>query len=138
MGEESDGGGESGLLYEKCGTPRYMAPEVGLEQGYALPSDVYSFGILLWEICALTKPFGKVKSAMEFNKTVFQKGSRPKINKSWPVVLKELMTNCWSAAVSDRPDMSYVKSALAMHARELMMKPTRQKKSILRRLSISG
>merc|ERR1712238_488848 len=76
------------LLYEKCGTPRYMAPEVGLGQGYGLPVDVYSFGILLWEICSLTKPFCKIKSAAEFHKTVFEKGSRPKVAKSWPPVLK--------------------------------------------------
>jgi len=130
--------GEEGLLYDKCGTPRYMAPEVGLEQGYALPSDVYSFGILLWEICALAKPFGKVKSATEFHKTVFTKGARPKITKSWPPVLKELMASCWSTVVSDRPEMPYVKSTLAAHVEDLTKNPQTQKKSgLLRRLTVS-
>ena len=37
---------EPQILYDQCGTPRYMAPETGLDLGYSLPADVYSFGIL--------------------------------------------------------------------------------------------
>merc|ERR1719491_2224529 len=127
------------LLYEKCGTPRYMAPEVGLVQGYALPADVYSFGILLWEICAMTKPFGKVKSAVEFRKLVFEKGTRPKLPKVWPPVMKNLITSCWTPVVSDRPEMSQVKTALTVHARELSRNPRAQKprEGMLRRLTPS-
>jgi len=115
---ESD---ESHLLYDKCGTPRYMAPEVGLETGYSLPADCYSFGILLWEICALKKPFAKVRSAEEFHKSVFEKGTRPKVGKHWPQVLVDLMTNCWSTSPAERPAMSYVKSMLKAHACEISM-----------------
>jgi serine/threonine protein kinase len=110
---------ESHLLYDKCGTPRYMAPEVGLMTGYDMAADVYSFGILLWEMCALKKPFGKVRSAAEFDKTVFERGARPKLNKRWPVDLQEVMTSCWSSFPAERPEMSVVKSLLAGHARHL-------------------
>ena len=109
---------EGHLLYDKCGTPRYMAPEVGLEHGYHLPADVYSFGILLWEICALKKPFGNVKSAIEFEKAVFEKGSRPKVSNHWPRVLQELTTNCWSSDPEERPSMAHVKTMLVAYARE--------------------
>ena len=40
-----------------CGTIPYMSPEVLLEQKYSVKSDVYAFGILLWEIITRTKPF---------------------------------------------------------------------------------
>ncbi|XP_066280830.1 uncharacterized protein [Branchiostoma lanceolatum] len=33
-----------------CGTPPYIAPEVLQEKRYGKPSDMYSFGILLWEM----------------------------------------------------------------------------------------
>jgi len=120
--EDAERDEESHLLYDKCGTPRYMAPEVALEMGYSLPADVYSFGILLWEMCALKKPFVHVKSAAEFHKSVFEKGARPKLGKCWPPVLREIMTECWSSFPGERPEMSKVKSLLAAHARDVMMR----------------
>jgi serine/threonine protein kinase len=112
---------EPGLLYDRCGTPRYMAPEVGLDLGYSFPSDVYSFGVLLWEICALDKPFGSVKTADEFHKVVFKKGARPKLNKHWPKYLSDIITNCWSNFPNDRPEMSNVKTRLSALAKDASM-----------------
>jgi len=128
------------LLYEKCGTPRYMAPEVGLVQGYALPADVYSFGILFWEICAMTKPYGRIKSTVEFPRIVFVKCRRPPLPEVWPPVLKKLMTSCWTPVVSDRPEMPHVKSVLTAHVRDLTRNPQRQKpkRGMLRRLTSSS
>ena len=37
----------SRVLYVKCRTPRYMAPEVALSHGYGTVVDIYSFGLLL-------------------------------------------------------------------------------------------
>ncbi|KAL3811828.1 hypothetical protein ACHAXA_004255 [Cyclostephanos tholiformis] len=122
---------ESHLLYNKCGTPRYMAPEVALELGYSLPADVYSFGILLWEICSLKKPFGGVKSADELHMAVFVKNSRPKLCRHFPQVLRDLMTSCWSSSVDDRPEMWRVKTMLSAHAREIFM-PQNNRKGYLR------
>jgi serine/threonine protein kinase len=42
---------------EACGSPRYMAPEVMSGAGYSLKNDVYSFGVLLFEICSLCSPY---------------------------------------------------------------------------------
>jgi serine/threonine protein kinase len=39
------------------GSPRYMAPEVGLKRKYNAKCDVYSFGVLAWYIMTLQKPF---------------------------------------------------------------------------------
>ncbi|KAL7537171.1 hypothetical protein ACHAWF_005680 [Thalassiosira exigua] len=141
-GSDADGGEGERPLYDVCGTPRYMAPEVGLEQGYGASADVYSFGILLWEICALKKPFGNVKSASEFHKMVFEKGSRPKVGKHWPEVLKGLIPRCWSSFPGERPDMSHVKTMLS--ALERATTPNGgsrnnglRKSSMFRRLTIS-
>jgi serine/threonine protein kinase len=40
-----------------------MAPEVGTGQPYNEFCDVYSFGVLLWEMMALSKPFGSIDMA---------------------------------------------------------------------------
>jgi len=118
---------KSSLLYDRCGTPRYMAPEVGLELGYSLPADVYSFGILLWEICALKKPFGGVKSPDELHTRVFVKNCRPKLCSHWPQVLKDLMTSCWSSSADERPTMLYAKTMLSAHEKEASMSNSNRK-----------
>jgi len=101
---ERDEENPAGDLFDTCGTPRYMAPEVALNLGYGSKADVYSFGILLWEICALTKPFGNIKSHSQFQEAVFEGGERPEIEEqNWPVAIKEIIRKCWSADPSQRP-----------------------------------
>ncbi|KAL7532828.1 hypothetical protein ACHAXR_004875 [Thalassiosira sp. AJA248-18] len=110
---------ETNLLHTIYGTPRYMAPEVGLEFGYGLPADVHSFGIVLWEICSLKKPFERVSSADDLQKSVFKKGARPKLRKCWPQTLRDTMCMCWSRAPGDRPSMEYVKLILGAFVRDM-------------------
>ncbi len=40
-----------------------MAPEVGIGQPYNELCDVYSFGVLVWEMMALRKPYGTMDLA---------------------------------------------------------------------------
>ena len=44
-------------LTPNTGSIRYMAPENGNKWPYNFLADSYSFGILLWEICSLERPF---------------------------------------------------------------------------------
>jgi hypothetical protein len=44
---------------EICGSPRYLAPEVISGKGYTLKVDVYSFGILLFQVCSLQMPYAE-------------------------------------------------------------------------------
>jgi serine/threonine protein kinase len=50
---------------EVCGTLRYMAPEIMLGQGYSYHSDVYCFGMVLYELCSLQMPSFKWKTLGE-------------------------------------------------------------------------
>ncbi|KAL7531018.1 hypothetical protein ACHAWF_003600 [Thalassiosira exigua] len=102
-----------GLLEDRCGTPRYMAPEVGLNLGYALPADVYSFGILFWEMCALSKPFLNIRSSDTFDRKVFVGGVRPPVDPGWPAALGKLMESCWVTLPGRRPTMDEVLSQLS-------------------------
>ena len=50
---------------EICGSPRYMAPEIMQGEGYTLKVDVYSFGIMLYELCTLEVPFASAFNQMK-------------------------------------------------------------------------
>lgn len=46
-----------------AGTPRYMSPEVlSANTGYNLKADVYTFGIVLWEVLSMTRPFPFIRN----------------------------------------------------------------------------
>ena len=113
-----------GPLTETCGTRRYMAPEVALKLGYGKEVDVYSFGMLLWEICVLEKPFDSIQSVEEFHDLVVLCGKRPSlhIDPLWTPSLKHLMSKCWSTDPLDRPTMMEVKSLLCNVLRDMNVK----------------
>ena len=99
---------------EYCGSPRYMAPEVFQRQPYDYPVDVYSFGILLWQICSLKVPFDDEKSLDLLKKKVIQEDKlyRPKIDQQWKSCLQDLITCCWDANPDNRPQMCTVERIL--------------------------
>ncbi|KAL3319600.1 Serine/threonine-protein kinase Nek11 [Cichlidogyrus casuarinus] len=45
------------LAHTWIGTPYYMSPEALLHKGYNEKSDVWSLGVILFELCALKRPF---------------------------------------------------------------------------------
>lgn len=69
---------------------------------YNHKADVYSFGIILWELNAGKKPFDGLNREM-FYERVVHGGERPPLNKKWPEELKKLMVDCWSADMEVRP-----------------------------------
>ena len=61
---------------------------------YNHKADVYSFGIILWELNALKKPFEGLDRD-QFYARVVHGGERPIPNRKWPEELVSLMTECW-------------------------------------------
>ena len=45
------------LMFESCGTPAYVAPEVLWKQGYGKEVDVWSAGVTMFTIIAKALPF---------------------------------------------------------------------------------
>lgn len=85
-----------------AGTMRYMAPEVFLKKGYDETVDVYAFGIILWEILSVQKPFSGM-TEIQFKEVVMKRGTRPQIDKHWPKDLQVLLSSCWSPKYQERP-----------------------------------
>jgi hypothetical protein len=83
----------------------YMAPEMVKGEGYNFSFDVYSFGILLWEICTLEKPFQKYRTLEELEQKVVQEGERPSLRAKFfsSCALQDLLSSCWDPDHSQRP-----------------------------------
>lgn len=96
---------------EMCGSPRYMAPEVMAHKGYSHKTDVYSFGVILYEICSLSLAYndlGKYDNSLaEFNRLVIG-GMRPNLNKIACPRTKKLIEDCWNGDPTQRPSFDEI------------------------------
>jgi serine/threonine protein kinase len=86
----------------ETGSLRYMAPEVADALPYNAAADVYSFGIILWEMNATKKPFEGLNREL-FYERVVHGGERPSLNRKWPSQLTSLLSECWDADMHNRP-----------------------------------
>eukprot|EP01122_Echinamoeba_exundans_P014271 TRINITY_DN6425_c0_g1_i1.p1 TRINITY_DN6425_c0_g1~~TRINITY_DN6425_c0_g1_i1.p1 ORF type:complete len:771 (+),score=146.46 TRINITY_DN6425_c0_g1_i1:137-2449(+) len=83
------------------GTVSWIAPEVFDNQPYDSKADIYSFGIIMWELYTKQTPFADV-NAFEIPRVV-TRGDRPPIPKEMPKDYAKLMKQCWHAKPSKRP-----------------------------------
>jgi len=88
------------------GSPRYMAPEVALNNPYNERVDVYSFSILFWQILKLETPFEGYSMSM-FAKKVVKGGARPKPEDKWPKEISDLLRKSFGE-LKGRPSMEDV------------------------------
>lgn len=75
------------------GTVHWMAPEIFSGEKYTEKADVYSFGILLWELWTRQQPFDGYQAVTIPNLVV--KGERPPIPKDMENDIKKLIQSCW-------------------------------------------
>ncbi|CAN6201030.1 unnamed protein product [Urochloa humidicola] len=93
------------------GTYRWMAPEMTKEKPYTRKVDVYSFGIVLWELTTCLLPFQGM-TPVQAAYAASEKNLRPPLSTSCPPVLNNLIKKCWSANPARRPEFSYIVSVL--------------------------
>ncbi|XP_062519048.1 receptor tyrosine-protein kinase erbB-4-like isoform X2 [Corticium candelabrum] len=100
-----------GLSFAGVGTARWRAPEFTLREPYGTAVDVYSFGIVLWEIWTRQLPFDQYSFDYEVTDAVVAK-QRPVIPQDCPQPLASIMKYCWSPRPSDRLSFSQIISQL--------------------------
>mmetsp|Transcript_11789 Transcript_11789/g.34614 ORF Transcript_11789/g.34614 Transcript_11789/m.34614 type:complete len:513 (-) Transcript_11789:187-1725(-) len=93
------------------GSRRYMAPEVVMCKPYGPPADVFSFGILLWQILACDTPFEQF-DPRDHTEQVVKGGYRPPVQGSWPVMTRGILKECWDAEPKERPEFARIASVL--------------------------
>ncbi|CAN6483576.1 unnamed protein product [Victoria cruziana] len=90
-------------LTEDPGTYRWMAPEMIKHERYSHKVDVYSFGLVLWEMVAGTIPYEDmipVQAAF----AVVNKNARPPIPSTCPLAFQAFIEQCWSKLPERRPE----------------------------------
>lgn len=97
-------GAEDYLETFTYGTITHMPPEL-LKEGILSPyADVYSFGMLLWELLSKTEhPFPN-KNHGEIILAVVNEGRRPHLGTHYPEMYADLIRDCWKQNRADRPN----------------------------------
>eukprot|EP00009_Paramoeba_aestuarina_P002674 CAMPEP_0201514160 /NCGR_PEP_ID=MMETSP0161_2-20130828/6054_1 /ASSEMBLY_ACC=CAM_ASM_000251 /TAXON_ID=180227 /ORGANISM="Neoparamoeba aestuarina, Strain SoJaBio B1-5/56/2" /LENGTH=230 /DNA_ID=CAMNT_0047910621 /DNA_START=1103 /DNA_END=1795 /DNA_ORIENTATION=- len=96
---------------QPAGTPAWTAPEVLRGEKYDKRADVYSFGIILWELLTGKMPFKGYN--YKIMKAVCDDLERPPIPEGEDEEVIELMTTCWAEEKDKRPAFDVICSKLA-------------------------
>ncbi|RHZ79206.1 hypothetical protein Glove_151g117 [Diversispora epigaea] len=97
-----------------------IAPELICKRNYTTKSDMYSLGIIMWEVITGETPFGnqKFNSNSDFAFAIIN-GYRPKIYKYIPYEYATLLKQCWDANPDNRPDADTIMKKIQSLIRSL-------------------
>ncbi|KAK7319693.1 hypothetical protein RJT34_04418 [Clitoria ternatea] len=99
------------LFADDPGTYRWMAPEMIKRKSYGRKVDVYSFGLILWEMLTGTIPYEDM-TPIQAAFAVVNKNSRPVIPTNCPPAMGALIEQCWSLNPDKRPEFWQVVKVL--------------------------
>lgn len=91
----------SDLSTSQTGTYAYMAPEVIRGESHSFPIDVWSYGVVLWEMFIGLKPYNNLDSSA----VVWAVGNNSfhlPVPTSFPDGLSFVLKRCWQAKASER------------------------------------
>ena len=93
------------------GTPMYMSPEILNGEKYSLPSDIFSFSIILYEAHLFTKPYQdteKFKYSWDIPKFI-QRGDRlPRLDNMSDLIW-EIIEGSWKQNPEERLTIKEIK-----------------------------
>ncbi|EEF52010.1 serine/threonine/tyrosine-protein kinase HT1 [Ricinus communis] len=104
------------------GTYRWMAPEMIKEKHHTKKVDVYSFGIVLWELLTALTPFDNM-TPEQAAFAVCQKNARPPLPPACPPAFSHLINRCWSSNPDKRPHFDEIVAILEIYTESLEQDP---------------
>ncbi|KAL0380153.1 UNVERIFIED_CONTAM: putative serine/threonine-protein kinase SIS8 [Sesamum angustifolium] len=94
-----------------AGTAEWMAPEVLRNEPSNEKCDVYSFGVILWELCTLRQPWGGMNPMQVVGAVGFQH-RRLDIPEDMDPVVADIIRKCWQTDPNLRPSFAEIMAAL--------------------------
>jgi serine/threonine-protein kinase len=97
------------------GTPAYMSPEQAMGEPSDYRSDIFSFGIILYELACGRRPFQAADAFSIARQIAFKEPQPPaEVNRALPAELCSLIERCLQKKPEDRPQ-SMAEAAAALH-----------------------
>jgi len=132
------GGNNLETFKKLCGTFAYCAPEIFSGGTFTDRSDVYSMGIVLWEVVyrairgAYQQPFAEFPNLHHDFQIMLQaaSGVRPTIPPETPTVMRALIEECTAADVAKRPTAGHVAERLAKMRKDFRASPEEWDKAL--------
>ena len=93
-----------------------MAPEILLGQKYSFPIDIFAFGMVLYEIITMHRPFEEEKNLFRVSQYIIE-GKRPALPTLGPEYndLVTLVKKCLRTKADRRPSLASCKTVLLKH-----------------------
>ncbi|KAL6041653.1 Set3 complex subunit with deacetylase, meiotic-specific repressor of sporulation proteins [Balamuthia mandrillaris] len=107
-------------LGKLCGTICYCAPELFYGKGFTVSADIFSLGIVFWELVQRSmsgtykKPYEEYNFSLDVQILVqaAEHGLRPTLPANLPEAVQHLIQRCWSPTVAQRPSAREIVSEL--------------------------
>lgn len=106
-------------LTKRTGSQPYIAPENFVGKPYGKQSDVFSFGVLLWEMLHCKFAFYHLPNPKDYTDLVCDRDYRPTIDKSLPTRLQIIIKECWDPDYKKRPSFKQISMRLGTEFRDL-------------------
>jgi NIMA (never in mitosis gene a)-related kinase len=107
------------------GTPYYLSPEIASNKPYSFKSDVWSLGVLLYEMCSLKMPFNA--QSLDLLLSSIKKGIFKQIPKHYSKDLKALVEYVLQINPDNRPSIKEILSINSLFTIECDLIKTRIK-----------
>lgn len=100
---------------------RWLAPEALLQGHHSSQSDVWSFGVTIWETMSLGKPPFPQEHDWRLLVDKVSRGLRLDRPSGCPDAIHSMMLSCWNLSAAARPTFAQLKTQLMAEHRQLVV-----------------